>query len=291
MTPSPLILEPEASRPLLILGDCQDWLPRMAAHSIDHAIFDAQYDKEAHTEGRRLCAGSFKARAAGKDTTIIKPISYPPMTEEERTFVGGQVARVTRRWILAFCQVESAMKWRRAFEAGGAEYVRTGCWQKTDAQPQLSGDRPGQGWEAVVICHGKRAAGGAKADLPLLKGLERQHAGRMEWNGGGHCAIWRGPTRDHGGKLKTRKLVDGQKPLWLLEKIVDDYTDEGDLVADFYLGGGTTGIACRKLGRRFVGFEKLPEHHTKARQRFADEFGEPSIKVYTDKPGQMGLAL
>lgn len=34
-------------------------------------------------------------------------------------------------------------------------------------------------------------------------------------------------------------------------KVFDDYSD--DLVADFFLGGGTTAVVAQKLGRRFLG--------------------------------------
>lgn len=248
-------------------GDCIQGAAALEDRSVAHTIMDPPYEAEAHTKGRRICAGSFALRASGQDTTTSKPIAYPPITERERREISKHVARVTRRWILVFCQVEAAMLWRAALEAGGAEYVRTGSWHKTDAQPQLTGDRPGQGWEAVVICHGSRAAGGLAADMPLIAAFERQHIGRMRWNGGGHCAKWSGPSRNHGGDLSRKKLIDGQKPDWLMEKLIRDFTDRGDLVADFFSGSGSTGAACIKLGRRFVGWERTPETHAIALER------------------------
>ena len=44
-----------------------------------------------------------------------------------------------------------------------------------------------------------------------------------------------------------------QKPLKLLERIIKASSNENDLVADFYLGSGTTAVVCRELSRRFVG--------------------------------------
>jgi DNA modification methylase len=44
-----------------------------------------------------------------------------------------------------------------------------------------------------------------------------------------------------------------QKPLELLERIIKSSSNEGDLVADFYLGSGTTAIVCKKLNRNFIG--------------------------------------
>lgn len=47
-----------------------------------------------------------------------------------------------------------------------------------------------------------------------------------------------------------------QKPVALLEYFIRTYTNEGDLVVDFVMGSGSTGIACRNTGRRFIGIEK-----------------------------------
>ena len=44
-----------------------------------------------------------------------------------------------------------------------------------------------------------------------------------------------------------------QKPLELLERIIKASSNEGDVVADFFMGGGTTGVAALKLGRHFIG--------------------------------------
>jgi site-specific DNA-methyltransferase (adenine-specific) len=46
------------------------------------------------------------------------------------------------------------------------------------------------------------------------------------------------------------------KPLELMEFLIKSYTNAGDLVIDPFMGSGTTGIACQKHGRRFIGIEK-----------------------------------
>lgn len=46
-----------------------------------------------------------------------------------------------------------------------------------------------------------------------------------------------------------------QKPVALLEYLIRTYTDEGDTVLDFAMGSGSTAVACRNTGRRFVGIE------------------------------------
>ena len=44
-----------------------------------------------------------------------------------------------------------------------------------------------------------------------------------------------------------------QKPKELLKRLILSVTNENDLVADFYLGSGTTAVVCKELNRRFVG--------------------------------------
>lgn len=47
-----------------------------------------------------------------------------------------------------------------------------------------------------------------------------------------------------------------QKPLQLMERIITLFTNENDTVLDFTAGSGTTGVACKKLNRQFIGIEK-----------------------------------
>lgn len=58
-----------------------------------------------------------------------------------------------------------------------------------------------------------------------------------------------------------------EKPLALMEKLIRVFTDPGALVVDPFAGSGTTGVAAAKLGRRFLGWEKKPEHHAVALKR------------------------
>jgi len=46
-----------------------------------------------------------------------------------------------------------------------------------------------------------------------------------------------------------------QKPLDLMMYLVETFSNEGDIVLDFTMGSGTTGVACKKLKRKFIGIE------------------------------------
>ena len=58
-----------------------------------------------------------------------------------------------------------------------------------------------------------------------------------------------------------------QKPVALMEYLIKTYTQEGETVLDFVMGSGTTGIACKNTGRKFIGIEKDAGYFEIAKQR------------------------
>lgn len=51
-----------------------------------------------------------------------------------------------------------------------------------------------------------------------------------------------------------------QKPVALMEYLINTYTNEGEAVLDFTMGSGSTGVACANAGRKFIGIE-LDDHY------------------------------
>ncbi len=47
-----------------------------------------------------------------------------------------------------------------------------------------------------------------------------------------------------------------QKPIEVMAPLIESFSKAGDIVLDPFAGSGTTGIAARQLGRRFIGIEK-----------------------------------
>jgi len=60
-----------------------------------------------------------------------------------------------------------------------------------------------------------------------------------------------------------------QKPVKLFREIIKDNTNEGDIVLDPFIGSGTTAVACKQLGRRFIGFEISQDYVDIANNRLA----------------------
>lgn len=85
----------------------------------------------------------------------------------------------------------------------------------------------------------------------------------------------------HGAKYKSnvleyRKDYSGhhptQKPVALLGDLISTYTNEGDLVVDFTMGSGSTGVACVNTGRKFIGIELDRDYYHIARKRIAEAY-------------------
>jgi adenine-specific DNA-methyltransferase len=60
------------------------------------------------------------------------------------------------------------------------------------------------------------------------------------------------------------------KPLSLMGRVVSVITNTGQVVLDCCMGSGSTGVACVKLGRNFIGIEKEPKYFEIAQRRIAE---------------------
>ena len=55
------------------------------------------------------------------------------------------------------------------------------------------------------------------------------------------------------------QMYPTQKPKALIERIIKASSNEGDTVADYYLGSGTTAVVCKELNRNFIGCDINPK--------------------------------
>jgi site-specific DNA-methyltransferase (adenine-specific) len=58
-----------------------------------------------------------------------------------------------------------------------------------------------------------------------------------------------------------------QKPVALMEYLIRTYTNEDEVVLDFTMGSGTTGVAAMNTGRRFIGIERDESYFNIAKDR------------------------
>ena len=69
----------------------------------------------------------------------------------------------------------------------------------------------------------------------------------------------------------SEKLNPTQKPVPLLNDLIYTFSNENDLVCDFTMGSGSTGVAALNLNRKFLGCELDPEFYQIAKDRL-DKF-------------------
>ncbi len=72
-----------------------------------------------------------------------------------------------------------------------------------------------------------------------------------------------------------------QKPEALLERIIQASSNEGDVVADFFCGCGTTVAAAQKLNRKWIGVDISHLAIGLIRKRLIDTYGEKIVKTFT----------
>lgn len=255
-------------------GDCIGWLRGLPDKSAAHTITDPPYEAEAHTKQRRTLGGVGGHAGERGVTTGVRRIAldFAAITPAEREAVSREIVRVTRGWAVVFCQVEGAMRWQECLVSAGAKPRRIGVWIKPNGQPQMSGDRPGMGYESLVFVWCGR--------------------GGSRWHGGGRVGVFTHAVdkgeRDCGGRLlPDHDRHPTKKPLPLMIELVSLFTDPGDLVLDPYAGSGTTGVACLRLGRQFAGAERDDRYHALAKERLDAEAS--GISLQASRAGQQSL--
>lgn len=196
----------------LYQGNCFDYMRNMPDKSVSHIITDPPYGEKTH-----------KGARGGAGNTVL--IDFEHITEESFIKFCIEAVRISQRWVILTCELNYAGKIQDHPEL--SKYlIRVGAWVKPNAAPQFTGDRPGQGWEAVAILHPE---------------------GAKKWNGGGHHAVW------------IYNIVQGKhptkKPPALIKKWLDQFTDPGETILDPFMGEGTTGVCCMEMGRNFKGCE------------------------------------
>lgn len=88
--------------------------------------------------------------------------------------------------------------------------------------------------------------------------------------------------------LRYKKDYDGfhptQKPIELLRDLIRTYSNEGDTVLDFTMGSGSTGVACKKSNRKFIGIELDEKYFEIAKKRIEET--TPNLNNTTEEKNE-----
>lgn len=199
-------------------GNAFDVMATLADASIDAVITDPPYSARTHKNAKK------------NDSQLgygVKAVHFDSFTDKMLYQAFDEMARVTKSWIVSNIDYNHAFRFETQPPVGMVQ-KRIGIWVKNNPMPQISADRPGQGWEAITYLH--------------------KATGRSSWNGGGL----------HGNYVTNLATPTGHptpKPLTMLHSFVERFTNHGDLILDPFAGGGTTLIAARNLQRKAIGVE------------------------------------
>lgn len=213
-----------------------------SARHPDHVITDPPFNERAHANGRSGDSEEVHV-AHDKGFDALNPMCF-----------AEDLLYETWRWCLCFCAVEDFAVYRQAARIayGDDAWIRGCIWVKDNPAPQMSGDRPGMWGEGIATMHNR------------ARGLDGNLIEPVRWNSGGKAGVYNYPVTNG-------EHHPCEKPVPLLEEIIKDFTDPGDLIFDPFAGSGTTGVACIRTGRNFVGCEKDEEHYDTAMQRLLAE--------------------
>jgi len=67
------------------------------------------------------------------------------------------------------------------------------------------------------------------------------------------------------------KRIAMQKPVDIVEKLIEASSDEGMVILDPFIGSGTTAVACKRLKRNFIGIDISKKYCELARQRIKSQ--------------------
>lgn len=208
-------------------GDCMDFLPKLESNSIAAVVTDPPYGIKFRSNHRE---------ASEKFDYIIGDDAVP-----EDWF--GEAFRVTRQdgCMMCFCRWDTAEDFRVAMTDNGWIIKSQVIWDR--------------------VVHGS-------GDLERQFGPQHDtiwfavKSNEFRFPGDRPKSVYRF-MRVNGNNL----VHPSQKPLALMERIVLDLTKPGDIVLDPFCGSGTTGAACVKHNRDFIGIEKSKGYYLLAGER------------------------
>ncbi|WP_210234920.1 MULTISPECIES: site-specific DNA-methyltransferase [unclassified Mesorhizobium] len=93
---------------------------------------------------------------------------------------------------------------------------------------------------------------------------------------------WNGMMRD--SEKGIPRVHPTQKPVAVMEWVLGEATAPNEAVLDPFMGSGTTGVACVKLGRKFIGIEIDEGYFDIACERIRKAYAQPDMFVTPERP-------
>ena len=215
----------------LMMGDCLECMKEIPDGSVDMVLTDPPY-------GTTAC----------KWDSVIP---FEPMW--------AQIKRVVKKNGAVVMTASQPFTSALVMSNTGA-YKHSWRWVKPrPSNPQLAKKAPLK-YDEDVLCFSFGSIPYYPQGLIEIPESDRK-VHRPEKNSLGHC-VRKPYVQTHTGypngvieTAQERGLHPTQKPVALMEYLIRTYTNEGEVVLDFTMGSGTTGVAAMNTGRKFIGIE------------------------------------
>lgn len=238
----------------LYLGDCMEVMPTLGR--VDAVVTDPPY------------SSSYQAKwgaATRKDGVKMDSTLSFDGIDAMLSLIPKMVADKCSGWGIFFTNIEGVSAWLEELSNWKTDNVL--AWVKPDCTPRLNGEGPARGFEPAVTCW--------------------FGSGRRKWNSGGKRGVYTHNVNAgrHGGHPT-------EKPVSLMQEIIQDFTPSKCTILDPFMGSGTTLVACAKMGRAGIGIEMDPEYFEIACKRVEDAYRQPDMFVQrAPEPVQGGFEL
>src|SRR5690349_3887859 len=246
------------SAPRIVVGDCVAEISKLPGESVDLVFADPPYNLQLQGDLKR----PDDSRVDAVDDAWDKFASF----EAYDAF--------TRAWLLAARRVmkPNATLWvigsyHNIFRVGallqdlGFWILNDIVWRKSNPMPNFRGRRFTNAHETLIWAARESANRNYTFNYEALKAGNDDIQVRSDW----FIPLCTGDERLKGRDGK--KLHPTQKPEALLARVLLSASRPDDLVIDPFCGTGTTGAVAKRLGRRFVGFEREEGYARAARER------------------------
>lgn len=272
-------------------GDCLDLMPQIPDKSVDMIFTDLPYGTTNCRWDSPIPLQDYviqDGKPMYKDEYLLhiirkKGLSYGEaensFRKEKKTGLWTQYNRIIKDHgaILLFAQTP----YDKVLGASNLPMLRyEWVWEKTQATGHLNAKKmPMKAHENILVFYKKlptynpQMTEGHTPIHSYTKYISTQNNtkiyGKMarEISGGGETTRYPRSVLTFASDKQTCYLHPTQKPLALCEYMIKTYTSPGDTILDSCMGSGTCGVACRKLGRRFIGIEKDAEIFRDAEKR------------------------
>jgi site-specific DNA-methyltransferase (adenine-specific) len=136
-----------------------------------------------------------------------------------------------------------------AMEELGFKIINNITWQKKNPPPNISRRAFTHSTETIIWAKKQDKKAKHLFNYSLMRELNNGKQMKDVWS----TSLVKPSEKKHG-------YHPTQKPLEILERIILASTNEGDIVLDPFNGSGTTGVACQKTGRKYIGIDNVEDY-------------------------------